>query len=55
VPNKLFNALLGVLWVVSGALMAFNPAPLHRPHDRSRAATIALTIRVRRRPGRSDR
>ena len=39
-PNKLFNALLGALWIVSGALMAFNPAPPHQPHDRSRAATI---------------
>ena len=40
VANKLFNALLGVVWIVSGALMAFNPAPPHQPHDRSRAATI---------------
>jgi hypothetical protein len=40
VPKKLFNALVGVVWIVSGALMAFNPAPPHQPHDRSRAAMV---------------
>jgi hypothetical protein len=40
VPEKLFNALLGVVWMVSGELVAFYPAPPHQPHDRSRAAAI---------------
>lgn len=40
VPERLFNALVGAMWMISGSLMAFNPAPPHQPHDRSRAAMV---------------
>jgi hypothetical protein len=28
------------MWMISGSLMALNPAPPQQPHDRSRAAMI---------------